>query len=99
MFKFVTQKGCNRQELNHDYLCYKQSYYSNIEYSKQKKQEKQQKKKQNLRLRSQEPVTLRGDVILNDRILLAPVAETKIENKNKEQIGYIIGIESPVKCP
>lgn len=23
----------------------------------------------------------------------------KIENKNKEQIGYIIGIESPVKCP
>lgn len=36
MFKFVTQKGCNRQELNHDYLCYKQSYYSNIEYRKQK---------------------------------------------------------------
>lgn len=33
--------------------------------------------KQNLRLRSQEPVTLRGDVILNDRMLLAPVAEAK----------------------
>lgn len=33
--------------------------------------------KQNLRLRSQEPVTLRGDVILNDRMLLPPVAEAK----------------------
>lgn len=33
--------------------------------------------KQNLRLRSQEPVTLRGDVILDDRMLLAPVAEAK----------------------
>lgn len=30
-----------------------------------------------MRLRSQELVTLRGDVILNDRILLAPVAEAK----------------------
>lgn len=30
-----------------------------------------------MRLRSQEPVTLRGDVILNDRMLLAPVAEAK----------------------
>lgn len=33
--------------------------------------------KQNLRLRSQEPVTLRGDVILDDRMLLAHVAEAK----------------------
>lgn len=33
--------------------------------------------KQNLRLRSQEPVTLRGDIILNDRMLLAPLAEAK----------------------
>lgn len=77
MFKFVTQKGCNRQELNHDYLCYKQSYYSNIEYRKQKKTRETTTIKQNLRLRSQEPVTLRGDVILDDRMLLAPVAEAK----------------------
>lgn len=33
--------------------------------------------KQNMRLRSQEPVTLRGNVILNDRMLLAPLAEAK----------------------
>lgn len=33
--------------------------------------------KQNMRLRSQEPVKLRGNVILNDRMLLAPLAEAK----------------------
>lgn len=33
--------------------------------------------KQNMRLRSQEPVTLRGNVILNDRMLLAPLDEAK----------------------
>lgn len=41
--------------------------------------------KQNLRLRSQEPVTLRGDVILNDRMLLAPVAEAKQFKKSIKQ--------------
>lgn len=41
--------------------------------------------KQNLRLRSQEPVTLRGDVILDDRMLLAPVAEAKQFQKSIKQ--------------
>lgn len=41
-----------------------------------------------MRLRSQEPVTLRGDVILNDRMLLAPVRihKTKYEFKAEQYV-------------